>query len=153
MQRPSERSVDDVFMAVLLRLSVRMRRRLPGDPVDYTLLPVLRAVAELQPLRHTELAEVVQLDTSTVSRHMRHLEERKFARSRHDENDGRVRLVELLPAGHEALQDMLARRRALLREVLDSWPEPDKELLGSLLERVLHALDEDQPVPSGDQAR
>ena len=140
-------------MAVLLRLSVRMRRRLPHDPVDHTLLPVLRAIAELQPLRHTELAEAVQLDTSTVSRHVRHLEDRGLVRSRTDEADGRVRLVELLPEGQQVLQDMLTRRRAILRELLSDWPSSDQELLASLLGRVLESPDADHAPPASASGR
>lgn len=128
-------------MAVLLQLSSRMRRRLPGDAVDHTLLPVLRAVASHQPLRHTELAEAVQLDTSTVSRHVRHLEELGLARSSHDPGDGRVRLVALLPAGEQVLADMLARRRAVLRDALGTWSDADKDLLATLMTRMRDSLD------------
>ncbi len=144
MQRLEESGVEDVFMAVLLRLSIRMRRRLPGDPVDHTLLPVLRAIDQLQPLRHTELAEAVQLDTSTVSRHVRHLEERGLARSTPDPSDGRVRLVELLPAAHDVIEQMGAQRRAILRETLSSWPEAERAQLASLMTRLLADLDADQ---------
>lgn len=120
-------------MAVLLRLSARMRRRLPGDDLDHTMLPVLRVLAELAPVRHTDLAERVQLDASTVSRHVRHLEERGMACSRHDDSDGRVRLVELLPEGRRALEEMLGRRRQVISEVVAGWPEEDSRALRDLL--------------------
>ena len=128
-------------MAVLLRLSSRMRRRLPGDTLDHTMLPVLRVLGEHGPVRHTELAERVQLDASTVSRHVRHLEERGLTRTRHDDSDGRVRLVELLPAGRRVLEQMLGRRHHILTEVLAGWPEQDRRTLGQLLTRFEHDLE------------
>lgn len=136
-----QRSVEDTFMAVLLRLSSRMRRRLPGDALDHTLLPVLRVLGEHGPVRHTELAERVQLDASTVSRHVRHLEERGLTRTRHDDRDGRVRLVELLPDGEAVLRSMLASRHRILAEVLADWPEDDRAALRGLLSRLEHDLE------------
>lgn len=128
-------------MAVLLRLSSRMRRRLPGDTLDHTVLPVLRVLGEHGPVRHTELAERVQLDASTVSRHVRHLDERGLTHTRHDDSDGRVRLVELLPAGRRALDSMLGGRHQILSEVLVGWPEQDRRTLGELLTRFEQDLE------------
>ena len=136
-----QRSVEDTFMAVLLRLSSRMRRRLPGDELDHTMLPVLRVLGEHGPVRHTELAERVQLDASTVSRHVRHLEERGLTRTRHDDRDGRVRLVELVPAGRQALDGMLEARHRILAEVLTGWPEQDRRDLLDLLNRFERDLE------------
>ena len=137
----AQRSVEDAFMAVLLRLSSRMRRRLPGDDLDHTMLPVLRVLGEHGPVRHTELAERVQLDASTVSRHVRHLEERGLTRTRHDDKDGRVRLVELVPAGRQVLDAMLEARHGILAEVLTSWPEQDRQALLDLLTRFERDLE------------
>lgn len=135
------RSAEDAFMAVLVRVSTRMRRRLPDDELDHTLLPVLRVLGEHGPVRHTELAERVQLDASTVSRHVRHLEERGLTRTRHDHPDGRVRLVELQPAGRQVLEAMLGARRRILAEVLAEWPEHDRRTLADLLTRVERDLE------------
>ena len=129
-------------MAVLLRLSSRMRRRLPEDELDHTMLPVLRVLGEHGPVRHTELAERVQLDASTVSRHVRHLEERGLTRTTHDRQDGRVRLVELLPAGHRVLEVMLGARRRIVAELLEGWPEQDRRTLGDLLGRLERDLED-----------
>jgi DNA-binding MarR family transcriptional regulator len=127
-------------MAVILALGRRMRQRLPGDALDYSLLPALRVLCEGGPARHTALAERLELDASTVSRKIRHLEERGMVRVTPDATDGRARQVELLPAGLEALEQLLDRRRDLISDVLASWPESDRVLLHQLLDRFNHDL-------------
>ena len=126
---------EDVFMATILELARRMRRRLPGDELDHSLLPVLRTLAECGAARHTVLAEKLGLDASTVSRKIRHLEERGLVRVSPDAEDGRARQVELLPEGQRALEQLLAQRRDVVGAVLARWPEADRALLRGLLTR------------------
>jgi DNA-binding MarR family transcriptional regulator len=138
---------EDAFMATILALGRRMRQRLPGDVLDYSLLPVLRVLWEGGPARHTTLAERLLLDASTVSRKIRQLEERGLVRVSPDENDGRARQVELLPDGQRALEQLLERRRDIITGVLETWPEADRALLHQLLDRFNHDL-----AHSGDAA-
>jgi DNA-binding MarR family transcriptional regulator len=140
MQPVASPSPEDAFMATILELGRRMRQRLPGDELDYSLLPVLRVLCEGGPARHTVLAERLLLDASTVSRKIRQLEERGLVRVSPDAADGRARQVELLPSGLRALEQLLDRRRDVIAEVLDGWPEADRELLRRLLDRFNHDL-------------
>jgi DNA-binding MarR family transcriptional regulator len=133
-------SPEDAFMATILELGRRMRQRLPGDELDYSLLPVLRVLWEGGPARHTALAERLVLDASTVSRKIRQLEERGLVAVTADELDGRARQVELLPAGLRALEQLLDRRRDLISDVLAAWPDADRALLHSLLDRFYSDL-------------
>src|SRR5215210_4253824 len=96
---PTAATAEDAFMAVLLALGRRMRQRLPGDEVDYSLLPVLKALWERGPARHTVLAERLLLDASTVSRKIKQLEDRGLVGVSHDQHDARARQVEITPAG------------------------------------------------------
>ena len=146
VDRPAQ-TAEDAFMAVILALGRRMRQRLPGDELDYSLLPVLRLLFEGGPARHTALAERLELDASTVSRKIRHLEERDLVRVTPDATDGRARQVELLPAGADALEKLLDRRRDIITDVLATWPESDRDLLHQLLDRFNHDL-----THSGDTA-
>jgi DNA-binding MarR family transcriptional regulator len=127
-------------MATILELGRRMRQRLPGDELDYSLLPVLRALCEGGPARHTVLAERLLLDASTVSRKIRQLEERGLVRVSPDAADGRARHVEVLPSGLRALEQLLDQRRDVIAEVLDTWPASDRDLLHQLLDRFNHDL-------------
>lgn len=130
----TDETPEDVFMATILELARRMRRRLPGDELDYSLLPVLRVLCE-GPARHTVLAERLTLDASTVSRKIRYLEERGLVRVTPDAEDGRARQVELVPDGHRALEQLLDQRRDVIADVLVDWPEPDRAQLRDLLVR------------------
>lgn len=127
-------------MAVILELGRRMRQRLPGDELDYSLLPVLRVLCEGGPARHTVLAERLLLDASTVSRKIRQLEERSLVQVSPDAADGRARQVELLPTGVAALEQLLDRRRDVIADVLVRWPEDDRARLHALLDRFNHDL-------------
>jgi len=140
MQPVATRSPEDAFMAMILELGRRMRQRLPGDELDYSLLPVLRVLSEGGPARHTALAERLMLDASTVSRKIRFLEERGLVHVSPDAEDGRARQVGLLPAGVRALEQLLEQRRDLIAAVLHGWPEADRSLLHQLLDRFNHDL-------------
>jgi DNA-binding MarR family transcriptional regulator len=135
-------------MAVILALGRRMQQRLPGDEHDYSLLPVLRVLCEGGPARHTALAERLRLDASTVSRKIRHLEELELVRVSPDATDGRARQVELLPAGLAALDRLLARRRDVISDVLDTWPDTDRAQLHQLLDRFSHDLTHSGDTPA-----
>jgi DNA-binding MarR family transcriptional regulator len=132
---------EDAFMTALLALGRRMRQRLPGDPLDYSVMPLLSTLAHCGPVRHGDLADRLRLDASTVSRKVRHLEEHGLVTVAPDAEDGRARNVELLPAGKEALEQMLDRRRALIAAVLDTWPPADRDALSRLLDRFNHDLE------------
>lgn len=132
-------------MGALLALGHRMRQRLPDDDLDYSLLPMLRMLYQSEPVRHSALAEGLSLDASTVSRKVRHLEERRLVRVTHDQHDGRARQVELLPAGLRALERLLDQRREIIGSVLAGWTAEDREQLRALLVRFNHDLDDPTP--------
>ena len=134
-------------MATLLALGQQMRQRLPGDELDYSLLPVLTVLWRSGPLRHTTLAERLSLDASTVSRKVRYLEERQLVTVTPDRHDARARQVELLPAGANALEKLLDRRRDIIAGVLHGWTSEERDRLRSLLIRFNHDLDSGMPSP------
>ena len=99
---------------------------------------VLRAVAELGPMRLTELAHHLGVDASTVSRHVRVLERDGLLSRGSDPADGRVAWLELSAAGADALDRLRAARHRLFAEVLADWPVEDRETLAPLLSRLAH---------------
>lgn len=141
-----KRTPEDVFMATLLTLGRLMRQRIDGDELDYSLIPVLKTLWEDGPTRLTTLAERLRLDASTVSRKVRHLEERGMVGVRSDDQDGRARQVEILPDGRQALRQLIGRRQQLISAVLEGWPPADRERLGELLDRFNQDLETQSPV-------
>src|SRR3954452_12200228 len=128
-------TAEDALIAAMLTLGRRMRQRLPGGGFDASLMPLLKALQDGGPVRHTALAERLQLDASTVSRRVRHLEDLGLVKVSADRDDGRARQVELLPAGRRALEQLLGVRRDVLSRVLDAWPDSDRDRLRDLLDR------------------
>ena len=133
-------TAEDALIAAMLTLGRRMRQRLPGDGFDASLMPVLKALHEGGPVRHSALAGGLHLDASTVSRRVRHLEELGLVEVAADRDDGRARQVHLTPAGGRALEQLLDVRRDLITRVLGEWLETDRERLRDLLDRFTSEL-------------
>lgn len=106
------------------------------DPIDIAALKVLGALAELGPSRPSDLATVVHLDLSTVSRHLAALETQQLVRKSRDPSDGRASRVELTQDGTDLLAEMFARRAQAIAPVLDDWSDQDRDQLFELLIRL-----------------
>src|ERR671932_1660462 len=73
-------------------------------------LVLLFPLSRLGPLRHSELAELVHADPSTVSRHVSSLIERGLVQRVADETDGRASRLVVTDAGSAALRQVRAPR-------------------------------------------
>jgi DNA-binding MarR family transcriptional regulator len=135
-------AAEDTFMAVLVAVGSVLRQRLPGDEHDFSLLPVLAELDRCGPVRHSDLADRLRLDASTVSRRVKHLAEQDFVAVTQDATDARARRVQIRPAGRKALAQLRSRRRDLLGEVIKDWDPRDREELQRLLARFLDDLGE-----------
>ncbi len=71
----------------------------------------------------------------TVSRQVRQLEDLGLVVRTKDPIDGRAILLEVTEVGVDALQRMRVEWRRTVAEILESWPDKDREILGELLER------------------
>lgn len=106
------------------------------EPAQLTLpqFSLLRRIQRAGPASLTRLAQVVQLERTTLGRNLRPLEEAGLVESRASETDARERVIALTPAGVQALdaavplwrkaqgkveQHLGAQRLAQLRELLD----------------------------------
>ena len=87
-------------------------------------------------LRMTDLATVLDLDASTVSRHVRTLEDRGLVDRTTDPADGRATRLAVTDEGRERLEAGAARRRALVADMLQDWSPEDRETLRRLLTRL-----------------
>jgi DNA-binding MarR family transcriptional regulator len=97
-------------------------------------------------VRVTDLATAVELDPSTVSRQVRHLEERGLVERTDDPDDRRAYRIRLSGEGRSRL-DAGARRRAFVGDLLGSWRTEDREQLRLLLNRLLDELDHQETAP------
>ncbi len=97
---------------------------------------VLAKLASLAPIRLSDLSAALDLDPSTVSRHIKALWSAGFVGRESDPDDGRAALLTPTPAGHEALDAARVLRLRVLADTMRSWPASDRERLVELLERL-----------------
>ncbi len=124
--------------ASLMRLHDLVSAR-GGLTLERSAYPLLNQILALQGEggggRLSDVAAGLKVAVPTVSRQVRQLEELGLVVRSQDPVDGRAILLEVTGAGLDALQRMRTEWRATVAEILDSWPEKDREILGELLER------------------
>ena len=101
-------------------------------------------------MRLWDLAVDVCLDVSTMSRHVRALEERGYVERTVDPADARASLLTLSAAGRKVLDTAWASRRAWIDRSLADWSAEDRRILADVLERFAEAL---SPPPSSRAGR
>lgn len=107
-----------------------------GPPgLDQATFGLLMTLIRGGPRRQGELAEAALLDPSTVSRHVAQLVKAGLVERRADAADGRAVQLCASAAGQAVGDQLVARRRRLVQEVLGSWPTEDVDTLAGLLRR------------------
>ena len=135
---------------VLMGVGRRFRRRTAGASLDPGAFWLLKSLLGDGPLRPTDLAASMGLDTSTVSRHLTQLHRAGLVERSVDPDDRRAQRVELSPAGRAEVDAALASRRTLLERSLSDWTDEDVELLHHLITRMLTSLESTQEGPHDD---
>jgi DNA-binding MarR family transcriptional regulator len=120
--------------ASLMRLHDLVSAR-GGLTLERSAYPLLNQILALQGGRLSDVAAGLKVAVPTVSRQVRQLEELGLVVRTQDPVDGRAVLLEVTEAGLDALQRMRLEWRKTVAEILEPWPEKDREILGELLER------------------
>lgn len=140
----------DQVIAGLERALVRVARgvgrfSLPGSasgaPLERATYWVLGRVAEHGPIRASDLASLLGVDTSTISRQSHQLVAAGLLTRTTDPADARACLLKVTPKGRRALAAVESFRRRQLDELLRSWSEADVALLATVLERLADEMD------------
>ena len=133
-------TAEDAFMQLMLAMGRRFRSRIDGDTVDPSQAALLYALKCHGSMRLGDLAEVMQLDASTVSRHVQQLGDRGLIERESDPVDGRARIIALSRAGAASLKKSFDQRRAFLTAALADWDDADRERLRHDLTRLTASL-------------
>jgi DNA-binding MarR family transcriptional regulator len=105
-------------------------------PIDRTGLIMLRRLTEDGPMRPSDLAALLGMDLSTVSRQTRRLEDAHLVvRSTH-EHDARAFRLEITERGAALLAEIRAAFQQRLATALAHWPPADRHTLATLLARL-----------------
>jgi DNA-binding MarR family transcriptional regulator len=135
------RQLDTALEEVRRRLRVRLRRELhAGGEVaggGFNILSQLSLTGALSP---SELADSLEVRTSTMTAHLDRLEEAGYVRRQPRAGGGASRLeVHMTEAGQSAYRRYLETRQRLLREVLGGLDPSEIQELCALLERAARA--------------
>ena len=126
-------TVEDAVMSLMMTLGRRMRHKQSGDMVDFSAFPILKVLSHQGPMRLSALAQALDLDASTVSRHARQLEDRGLLERTGDPDDGRASRVAVSEQGQNCLARGFAARRQLITYALDGMSAAEQDTLRDLL--------------------
>lgn len=136
--------VEERVLALILRAN---RARVYEDllrearvSMDKALYPVLSAVGAVGPAQVSQIAAVVGLNPTTVSRHLASLERMALIRRSASEQDGRVSLIELSQAGRKAARELRTARKRLFADLLAGFDDSELERFGEYLDRLAGAF-------------
>lgn len=119
--------------------SLRLARRVHPemDAAGYALISQIEmSTGNGAGVRASDIAEVLGLDKSTVSRGITQLETLGLIERVGDPDDGRARLLRLTTTGAERYEAMRTQRQTEFRAILDRWNPTDLSDLGRLLARL-----------------
>ncbi|MEN1883825.1 MarR family transcriptional regulator [Streptomyces mirabilis] len=129
---------------------VRQHERLmamAGLPLDRAAVALLRQVADSGSLRPSELANLLSVEASHVTRQVQQLEKTGYLTRVPDPNDRRAQRIELTPAGRDAVDRVREASCRGMSVALADWSPQDLEQLATLCHRLVddffeHADDE-----------
>ena len=129
-------SPEQAVVFLLMQAGRRLQSRHPEDQVDPSSFPLAKQLMGADAMRVSDLAATIGLDASTVSRQIKHLEEKGVLERTPDPADGRASLVRLTDRGREVMQAAFCRRFQRIQSVLQHWSETDRQHLQTLLTRL-----------------
>lgn len=107
-----------------------------GVALERAAYGVLREVSEQGSVRLTELANLIGLDLSTVSRQVKGLESLGLLTRKDDPIDRRAMYVTLTKQGAQALRRLREARHRFFGDLLADWSREDRDRLAPLLDRL-----------------
>lgn len=134
-----ERSAGEL-VAALSALVTHLKRR-AGDPDTGARAFLLGHVDRLAPVRATDLADHASLDLSTISRHLRGLEDAGLLTRSPDPDDRRASLLSVTDEGRAFVEEAVRARTAMLAAATTDWLASDVSTLSELLNRLAHDLE------------
>jgi DNA-binding MarR family transcriptional regulator len=104
------------------------------------MLSLLQLVADRQPIRPSEIAEVQDVHPSLITRQVREVEDAGHVQVAADPADGRSCLVTLTPAGAGELQRLTQVGLDRFASFVADWPPGDVRVLTALLDKLRNSI-------------
>jgi DNA-binding MarR family transcriptional regulator len=121
--------------------------------LDRSAYGILCRLADEGPQRLGALAWAFGLDPSTITRQVQALEKGGLVQRRTDDVDRRASILDLSVEGRDVLDRTRTYRRERLQELLEEWPDQDRDEFARLLTKIndsISALVENPRVREGD---
>lgn len=109
--------------------------------------------AAIQPAPIKALAERLRCDRSNVTRLVDRAAAHGFAVRRGEEEDGRVTMVELTPAGERLARRFIAELAAQTEDLRGSWPAAREAVAVGILDEIAGSLDAARSAPGHRRRR
>lgn len=112
-----------------------------GFAVDRASYGVLARVGEHQPVRLSDLAHLLGVDVSTISRQVATLEQRGLLSRAADPDDGRAVLLELTAPGKSYLSKLSGAWHEIVAESLVDWEPAEIAKFATMIDRFVANLE------------
>ena len=139
-QAPEHVTEDNALVSALYAVLVRLPHVRIDERVDKTGLAILHELHRAGTTRPSDLAALMHVDLSTISRHLQSLETVGMVVRSRDPEDARAQRIDLTPRGDEVFVQFLDGRSASLREAVAHWPAKDRSALRLHLDRLADDL-------------
>ncbi len=122
------------------RRAAAIRSERAGVALTPTAVAVLATVYRHEPLRISRVAELLELESSRVSKEVAGLVTAGLVSLGADPDDGRASRANVTDRGREAFREYRAAADAILAETLAGWPDEELAALGERLRRLADDL-------------
>jgi DNA-binding MarR family transcriptional regulator len=133
--------LDRLLTALIKRYQFRNRNKICCEDVTVSQCYVLKELADHGTLAMTRLADLMRLNTSSLTRVVDQLESKGYAARRRLPADKRVICVEMTPAGKAVIKRLGGLIRRSEREALQKMAPAQREGLLEGLRRLNSAID------------
>jgi DNA-binding MarR family transcriptional regulator len=137
----SQATTGQQLLVALLTVARRLKPRGTDGRLDPASVYLLHHVLANAPLRVSELARCTRLDASTVSRHVKHLEDGGYLARTGDPDDRRASRVQLTDKGHALLHHAMLAQAAVVDRAIAAWTDEERNALTTLMTRLADSLD------------
>ncbi|WP_346772428.1 homoprotocatechuate degradation operon regulator HpaR [Chelativorans sp. AA-79] len=155
MPRLTRRSLTIALLRSREKLMSRMRPLLASHNITEQQWRVLRAINEEQEVDATDVAQRSCIMAPSLTRILRHLEERGLIARRRDVNDGRRTMLSMTDKGVRLIAEVAPESRRIYGDVRARFGEERFELLLDLLEKFNNLPEEtgrNLPPPAGRES-
>ncbi|WP_371664431.1 MarR family winged helix-turn-helix transcriptional regulator [Streptomyces sp. NBC_00280] len=120
-------------------------RKLAGVPLERSAVVLLRQIADSEPLRPGELANLLAVEASHITRQVQQLQKAGYVTRVPDPDDRRAQRIQLTAAGEDAVVRIREVSCRSMRRALEGWSPHELRRLTAFVDRmvddVLSAID------------